>query len=60
MIKNVGKTDRNIRMVLGVIVTALGILKMSTWITLVGVILLATGAVGTCLAYVPFNFKTTK
>jgi CHASE2 domain-containing sensor protein len=60
MIKNVGKTDRNIRLAVGGILIFLGIAKMGAWITLLGLIVLATGATGTCLAYIPMKINTVK
>ncbi len=60
MIKNVGKTDRNIRLAAGGVLIFLGIASMGGWITLLGLVVLATGATGTCLAYVPMKINTVK
>jgi len=61
--KNMGKLDRTIRTVLGVllIITA-AVLQVATgglwWIGLLGVVFLATSAVSTCPLYIPFRINT--
>ncbi|MEN8175619.1 MAG: DUF2892 domain-containing protein [Pseudomonadota bacterium] len=55
---NMGKTDRTIRIVLGVILIAnvfIGLQSPWAWI---GVILLATGFTGICPVYSLFGFNT--
>ena len=64
MIKqNEGKTDRIIRVVLGVILVAAGFF-VTGWPAIVlwvlGGIALLTGATGFCLLYMPFGFSTNK
>ncbi|MEX0601305.1 MAG: DUF2892 domain-containing protein [Rhodothermales bacterium] len=59
MIRNVGLADRRIRIVLGVIILALGVF-MESWWGLIGLIPLATGFVRWCPLYAPFKFSTTK
>lgn len=58
--KNVGKTDRNIRLAAGGLLVLAGILTGQWILTVLGLIVLATGATGTCLAYLPFNINTNK
>jgi hypothetical protein len=62
MEKNVGGVDRVLRIVVG-----LGLLSLlfllegnARWWGLIGVGLLATGALGWCPAYLPFGIKTCK
>ena len=60
MVKNVGRTDRAIRIVLGLalIVSALtGLFSPWGWI---GVVLLATGLIGWCPPYSIFGINTCK
>jgi hypothetical protein len=60
MSKNVGGIDRILRIVVGLalIVAALtGFVGVWGWI---GVVPLATGAIGWCPAYLPFGLKTCK
>ena len=59
MKKNVGKTDRIIRVVIGVIITAMGIYFKSWW-GLLAIIPFATAAMGFCGLYVPFKINTIK
>jgi hypothetical protein len=56
---NMGKADRGIRAVLGVVIIALGIVFKSWW-GVVGIIPLATAAMGWCPGYVPFKISTAK
>ncbi|NKN31849.1 YgaP family membrane protein [Marichromatium bheemlicum] len=58
--KNVGKTDRNFRLAAGGVLV-LGGIASGSWIpSLIGLVVLATGFFGTCLAYVPFHIDTRK
>ncbi len=61
--KNVGQTDRNIRLAAGGILVVLGLFAATTGakvlLTLLGLIALATGATGTCLAYTLFKIDTS-
>lgn len=57
MKKNVGGLDRVLRIVIGLIIIALGILYESWW-GLVGLIPLFTGLSGLCLLYIPFGFSS--
>ncbi|MDK2776737.1 MAG: DUF2892 domain-containing protein [Pseudomonadota bacterium] len=56
---NVGKTDRVIRLVLGIVIIALG-LGYQSWWGLIGVVPLLTAALGWCPAYLPFGISTCK
>lgn len=63
MIKNMGKTDRIIRLVVAALI---GVLYFTNQITgtvaiilgVVAIILALTALVGTCPAYMPFRFNT--
>jgi len=57
MKKNVGKTDKTIRIILGVLIGAAGI-YFSTWWGLIGLIPLLTGVFGTCGLYSLFGVST--
>ena len=59
MKRNIGTVDRIVRVVLGLAAGALGIVFNSWW-GLVGIIPLATAAVGTCPAYLPFGISTRR
>ncbi len=57
MQKNVGKTDTIIRIVLAVIIGALGV-YYSTWWGLLGLIPLLTGILGLCPLYMLIGVRT--
>ena len=57
MKSNVGKNDRIIRLLLGLLIIAAGI-YFGSWLGAIGVILLITAAIGWCPLYVPFGFST--
>ncbi len=60
MSKNIGGIDRILRIVVGLVLIGLtltGIIGMWGWI---GVVPLATAAIGWCPAYLPFGIKTCK
>ncbi len=59
MMRNVGKTDRVIRIVLGLVIIILGYLNNSWW-GAIGLIPLLTAFVGFCPLYVPFKINTEK
>ena len=59
MKSNVGSTDKIIRIVLGIVIIALGFIYQSWW-GLVGIIPLATGFIGKCGLYIPFGISTSK
>ena len=54
---NVGTTDRIIRVVVGLIIIALGV-YFNSWWGLIGVIPLATGLFKCCPLYLPFKIST--
>jgi hypothetical protein len=53
-----GKGDRMVRGILGLIILAAGLYFQSWW-GLIGLIPLGTSMVGWCPAYVPFKIDTT-
>lgn len=57
---NEGKTDRIIRVVLGFVMLAIGIIKMWTLLIVLGAILLATGITGFCGLYAILGINTCK
>jgi len=59
MKRNVGQIDRFIRIVLGILIIAVGVVKQSWW-GAIGIIPLVTGLVGWCALYVPFKISTHK
>jgi predicted RND superfamily exporter protein len=59
MKKNVGGTDKTIRIIAGCVIIVLGIIFKSWWGAL-GLLPLLTGIFGVCLAYVPFGISTCK
>lgn len=58
MKRNIGNTDRIIRIVLGLGIIAYGIIN-HTWLGAVGAVPLLTAFVGFCPAYCPFGISTT-
>ena len=56
---NVGKTDKVIRIVLGLMIAALGIAFRSWW-GLLAIIPLGTALTGRCMLYLPFGLTTCK
>ncbi len=59
MEKNVGTVDRVIRVVLGLAIIGAGVYYQSWW-GVIGIVPLATAAIGTCPAYLPFGMSTCK
>ena len=47
---NVGKVDKIVRVVLGVVIIGIGVV-MESWLGLIGIIPLATAAIGYCPLY---------
>ena len=62
MKQNVGKVDRRIRIVLGVVLLSLIVFLSGgiRWIGLIGLIPLITGLVGTCPIYSILKISTNK
>ena len=62
MMKNVGGTEKGIRLVLGGLVVVALILDLPTWgtatLSVVGIVALMTGAVGYCPAWSIFGINT--
>ncbi|MFA6598061.1 MAG: DUF2892 domain-containing protein [Ignavibacteriaceae bacterium] len=59
MKKNVGTIDRVLRIVIGVVVVALGIYHQAWWGVL-GIIPLFTASISSCPLYMPFGISTRK
>lgn len=59
MEKNVGGFDKNLRLVVGIILLILGFFT-TWWLSLIGVIVIGTSVMGVCPAYLPFKFSTLK
>ena len=59
MKKNLGKTDRIIRVVIGAVIIAGGFYFQSWW-GAIGLVPLFTAATGWCPAYLPFGVSTQK
>ncbi|OPZ69284.1 MAG: hypothetical protein BWY83_02012 [bacterium ADurb.Bin478] len=59
MTKNIGSVDRTIRIVLGLIILALGVIYKN-YFGLLGLLLLATALVRWCPAYLPFGINTCR
>jgi hypothetical protein len=62
--RNLGAVDRVIRIGLGIVLAAIGMLVLkgtaSTIVSIVAVITLVTGLIGFCPLYVPFKLSTVK
>ncbi|WP_221801538.1 YgaP family membrane protein [Oceanobacter mangrovi] len=54
---NVGKSDKVFRVVLGLVILAIGLMSHSWW-GLIGLVPLATAALGWCPAYMPLGIST--
>lgn len=59
MSNNTGKTDRSIRVILGLIIVILGFYFQSWW-GLIGILPLLTAAIGWCPAYSIFGISTCR
>jgi hypothetical protein len=57
--KNVGKTDRIIRLILGIVIIAVGI-YFNSWWGLLGLILIFTAITARCALYYPFGINTCR
>lgn len=56
---NVGTVDRVIRAVAGVVILAAGAYYQN-WLGVIGIVPLATAAIGFCPAYLPLGLSTCK
>ena len=59
MSKNVGGIDRALRVLAGAGLIAWGLMAQNWW-GAIGLVPLATAAIGWCPAYLPFGIKTNK
>ncbi len=59
MTSNVGGIDRILRIVIGVALIVWAVMGGPVW-AWIGVVPLATGAIGWCPVYLPFGIKTCK
>jgi len=59
MICNVGKTDKVVRWIIGIIIAAAG-LYYSSWWGFLAIIPIGTAILGFCSLYVPFKINTCK
>jgi hypothetical protein len=62
MTANVGGIDRAIRIIAGLVILSLFFVLdgPSRWWALAGLVLLGTGLIGWCPAYLPFGFRSNK
>ena len=56
---NVGKTDRAIRIVTGLLIIGAGV-YFQNWLGVIGLLPLVTATLGWCPAYVPFGISSCK
>ncbi len=54
---NVGRTDRIVRIIVGLVIAILGVVFDSWW-GLIGIVPLVTGLFGYCPGYLPCNINT--
>lgn len=59
MKRNVGRTDRIVRVIIGLAIVWAGFYYENGWGVL-GVVPLVTAAIGYCPAYTPFKFSTLR
>jgi len=55
--KNVGSADRAIRLILGLVIIAIGYYYQSWW-GAIGIVPIFTALIGWCPAYMPFGINT--
>ena len=56
---NTGKTDRVLRVILGLVIIAIGWFYQSWW-GVIGIIPVFTATIGWCPVYLPFGLSTCK
>ena len=56
---NVGQSDRNIRIVLGVVIIVAGVYFKSWW-GVIGIVPILTAVIRWCPAYLPFGISSDK
>ncbi len=59
MNKNIGSSDKNIRLILGIILIVIGFFS-TLWLSLVGLILVGTALINFCPLYIPLKINTNK
>jgi len=59
MKSNVGNADRIIRIILGIVIIAVGV-NFQSWWGAVGIVPILTALMGWCPAYVPFGISSCK
>ena len=64
-IKNIGRTDRVIRFILGIGLIAAGVILQLTigrlwWLALISVVPFLTASIRTCPLYLPFRINTNR
>lgn len=57
---NVGKTDKIVRVILGIAIMLIGFLVFNSWWGLLGLGPIFSAIIGRCSFYLPFNINTTK
>lgn len=57
MNKNIGKTDRILRVIVGIAIIIFGVISQS-WLGLIGLVPLLTAAIGWCPLYCPLKIST--
>ena len=57
---NVGKTDRALRIIAGLVLIAGGLATQNWLIAIIGIVPLLTGVIRWCPAYVPLGINTGK
>jgi len=64
MKRNMGKIDRIVRGIVGVILAIIGIMYLGFWwgilLLVIALILIITAIIGICPLYMPFKFSTKK
>jgi hypothetical protein len=58
--KNVGKTDRTIRLAVAGILVVAGVWSGYAVLSIIGLVALATGYTGVCPVYIPLKINTNK
>jgi len=59
MVKNIGNLDKAVRIILGLLILMLGIVY-SSWLGLIGLLLIVTALAGRCPLYLPLGITTKK
>lgn len=59
MTRNVGSIDRAVRIVIGLVLIAYGVVAKS-WIGAIGIVPIATALIGWCPIYLPFGLSSCR